>query len=163
MQPPSRNPGSPTSKNANPDLGTACPPKRYVPLFVPAIVQKSRRDGLKSERSPRQLHLSNLRRSARARRRRQFPEVRTGPISVRVSAHRRAEGRNRVGGLLSGERRLPADERRPNQSTVKRVIFLFREAWPERTARVTRLSPAQSAWHFGLHPEESLPHPHAGI
>jgi hypothetical protein len=33
------------SNNASPDLGTACPPKRYIGLFASRIVQKSRRHG----------------------------------------------------------------------------------------------------------------------
>jgi hypothetical protein len=39
MQPPS----TARSNNASPDLGTACPPKRYVGSFASLIVQKSRR------------------------------------------------------------------------------------------------------------------------
>jgi hypothetical protein len=30
MQPPSTNPGNTKSTNASPDLGMACPPKRYI-------------------------------------------------------------------------------------------------------------------------------------
>jgi hypothetical protein len=42
-------------------------------------------------------------------------------------------------------------------------VFLFTEAWRGRTARVTRLSPAQSTSHLRLRPEDSLRHPHAAI
>ena len=34
MQPPSTDPSNPTNSNANPDLGTASPPKRYTSVHL---------------------------------------------------------------------------------------------------------------------------------
>src|ERR1700731_2444217 len=42
MQPPSTNPSSPTSNNALPDLGTACPPTVSLLTICPRIVQRKR-------------------------------------------------------------------------------------------------------------------------
>jgi hypothetical protein len=43
MQLPSTNPDNPKSNNASPDLGMACPPKRYIGPSASQKVQKSRR------------------------------------------------------------------------------------------------------------------------
>ena len=53
--------------------------------------------------------------------------------------------------------------RNDNGSKARRALFLFTEAWRGRTARVTRLSPAQLTSHFRLHSEDTLRHPHAAI
>ena len=58
MQPPSTSPSSPISNNASPDLGTACPPKRYNDAICScnSAEIKAQTGAMMSKGSPNRFH-----------------------------------------------------------------------------------------------------------